>query len=118
MLGATQPLEDIRRAEMTKLVRQAHPCELGLADIQRELAANDAPTVHIPDESVQHMLATGVHDERADRDLTSAFQRGEKCPLAADVYHSLLMTERSEDRTRGGVVGANLDRDRALTGRR
>ena len=95
MLGPSQTLENIGRAEMTKLVRQTYSRQLRLPDIQRKLATNQPPSIHVANKAVQHYLAAGVHGKGADRNLASTFQRREKCALTSDVYHRLLIAQRA-----------------------
>src|ERR1043166_7388083 len=118
MLRAAQGCEDVARAAMAEIVRAADPAQLGLGDIERDLAAYDALAGHVADESVQHACAARGHRECTDGHLATALERGEKCALGRRVDHRRAIAERSEERARRVVVPTNLNRDRTLPRRR
>src|ERR1051326_3797999 len=100
MLRAAQGFEDVTRAAMAELVREADAAQLGLGDIERDLAAYDALAGHVADESVQHACAARGHRECTDRRLATARERREKSALGRRVDHRRAIRERSEERTR------------------
>ena len=110
-----QPAEYLARAALTQRRRQRHPAPRRRAFVERDLAANDLLAVDVRDEAVERRSAVRANDRRADRHLTPALERREKRALGGRVDHRRGVAERREQLARRLVVGADLNRDRALT---